>query len=55
MKVLLTVNRCSNVAQSESLSGNVRRFYLAAELDEWNYAPSGINKLDGSTLDASGR
>lgn len=55
MKVLLTVNRCSNVTQTESLSGNVRRFYLAAETVEWNYAPSGINKLNGSRLDAYGR
>lgn len=31
-------------------SGNVRRYYVASEEVEWNYAPTGVSILDSSLL-----
>jgi manganese oxidase len=31
--------------QGFKFSGNVRRYYVAAEIDTWNYAPSGMYRI----------
>jgi len=54
MKVYLTVKDCGGIPE-EHLSGRVRRYFLSAELVEWNYAPTGRNMMDGSRLDLPGR
>lgn len=51
----LIVHDCHNFVQTEKLSGKVRSYYLAAEVEDWNYAPSGINMYDGSNLTEPGR
>lgn len=50
MKVFLIVHDCGNYTSPDQLKGNVREYYIAAETEEWNYAPSGINAFDGKDL-----
>jgi len=40
---------------SFDFSGNVRRYYVAAELVDWNYAPTGWDNYMGLPLDQSWR
>ncbi|XP_052788746.1 ferroxidase HEPHL1-like [Mya arenaria] len=42
MEVLLTVKDCGKVSPQQ-LSGRVRRYFLSAEVEDWNYAPTGRN------------
>jgi len=51
MKVFLNVQDCGNFSSPEEVQGEVREYYIAAETEEWNYAPSGVNKFDGKDLD----
>lgn len=55
MSAYLTVLDCHNYTQAEQLSGNVRSYYLAAEMEEWNYATSGLDMFSGQRLDQPGR
>jgi manganese oxidase len=36
--------------QGFRFSGNVRRYYVAAEIDTWNYAPSGKYQVSFSLI-----
>ncbi|WAQ95424.1 HEPH-like protein [Mya arenaria] len=49
MKVYLTVRDCGGV-MPEQLSGRVRTHFLSAEMEDWNYAPSGRNLFDDRDL-----
>lgn len=40
---------------NEHLSGNIRKFYLSAETEVWDYAPSGENMFDGGSLTGEGK
>jgi hypothetical protein len=56
MEVFFTVKSCySKTPVQDQLSGNIRHYYLAAELEEWDYAPSGMNLYDGKNLTEPGR
>ena len=48
-KVLNTCGR----APEEKTSGKTRRYYIAAVKMEWDYAPTGMDALDGKKLDQS--
>jgi len=39
-----------NPLPSESLTGNVREYFIAAEEILWNYGPSGKNGVTGKNL-----
>lgn len=50
MKVLLHINECVTDNVDEQLNKRVRNYFLAAEEQEWDYAPSGRNMFDGTSL-----
>lgn len=55
MKVFLSVKSCYGTGHfNDQLSGKVRRYFLAAEDEDWNYAPSGTNLFDGMSLTEPG-
>jgi hypothetical protein len=48
--VLLSTLSCSAAGQSQRQSGSssrTRTYYLAAEEIDWDYAPSGMNQING--------
>ena len=55
MNALLSVKDCRNYTVHDPLSGNVRSYFLSAETEMWNYAPSGINVYDGGSLTEPGK
>ena len=55
MNAVLTVMDCRNYTMHEALSGNVRNYFLSAETELWDYAPSGLNLYDGGSLIESGK
>jgi len=55
MSAYLVVHDCGNYTLTQQLNNKVRNVYLAAEVEEWNYAPSGLNKYDKTPLTTSGR
>ena len=40
---------------NEHLSGNIRQYYLSAETEVWDYAPSRENMFDGGLLTGEGK
>ena len=36
--------------QGFNFSGNIRRYYIAAEIDTWNYAPSGMYRVSSPLI-----
>ncbi|XP_045213557.2 ferroxidase HEPHL1-like [Mercenaria mercenaria] len=55
MKVFLTVKSCqSRNTGPNQLSGKVRHFFFAAEMEECDYAPSGRNLYDNKDLTEPG-
>ncbi|KAH3853725.1 hypothetical protein DPMN_096257 [Dreissena polymorpha] len=47
MKVYLTVEDCGKQISSQ-LNGKVREYFIMAETEEWNYAPSGVNAFQSN-------
>ncbi|KAL4239418.1 hephaestin-like 1 [Mactra antiquata] len=54
MKMLFSVKKCYGSNDIEPLSGKVRNYYMSAENEEWDYAPYGTNKYDGTSLTEPG-
>ena len=54
MTATYSVNVCPRPQSLQVLpmepSGAIRRYYIAAVEIEWDYAPSGIDKITGETL-----
>ena len=55
MNALLSVRDCRNYTVHDPLSGNVRNYFLSAEKEIWDYAPSGLNMYDGGSLIEPGK
>lgn len=55
MQAFFDVTTCGKTQPKETLNGITRKYYIAAEEVEWDYAPSGLNKYDGGTLLDIGR
>ena len=55
MRAFLTVKECGYLRVSEHLSGTVRKVFLAAETEVWDYASSGLNLYDGGSLIEAGK
>ncbi|XP_062869627.1 ferroxidase HEPHL1 [Trichomycterus rosablanca] len=55
MQALFQVSHCGGQTNSVTMDGTVRKYYIAAELVPWNYAPSGIDALTHVSLTESGR
>ncbi|XP_053501525.1 ferroxidase HEPHL1-like isoform X2 [Ictalurus furcatus] len=56
MQALFHVSLCAGKTNSVTpLNGIVRKYFIAAELVRWNYAPSGIDRLTKVSLTESGR
>ena len=52
MESFININRCPHIRPMEpKLFGKVREYYIAAEEEEWSYAPSGLNKFNGLPLE----
>ena len=47
-----TVNTCGKVPTTKTPE-NVRRYYIAAVEEEWDYAPTGRDVLEGKPLEES--
>ena len=41
--------------KTETLTGKIRKYYIAAEEELWDYAPSGMDKFNGGSLTMEGR
>ncbi|KAI5629257.1 hephaestin-like protein 1 isoform X1, partial [Silurus asotus] len=55
MQAFFSVSQCAGVTNSSTtLNGKVRKYFIAAELVQWNYAPSGIDSLTNVSLNESG-
>ena len=50
MNAILSVDDCKNYTAHDALSGTVRNYFLSAETEIWDYAPSGLNMYDGGSL-----
>ncbi|XP_066475399.1 ferroxidase HEPHL1 [Tiliqua scincoides] len=48
------VKACGQSITAHSLSGQERRYFIAAERILWDYGPSGIDKFTGQPLNATG-
>ncbi|RMC20366.1 hypothetical protein DUI87_01215 [Hirundo rustica rustica] len=55
MEALYEVRPCSRQAVSPSLDGRVRKYYIAAKEVQWDYGPSGLNRISGKQLSDTGR
>ncbi|XP_076876686.1 ferroxidase HEPHL1 [Brachyhypopomus gauderio] len=56
MQALLRVTPCAGQNDSlTTLNGTTRKYYIAAEILQWNYAPSGIDQLNNVFLNDSQR
>lgn len=56
MQALFNVSTCAGETDFVSpLNGTVRKYFIAAELVQWNYAPSGIDSLTNVSLNESER
>nr|XP_015196687.1 PREDICTED: hephaestin-like protein 1 [Lepisosteus oculatus] len=54
MQAFYEVSSCGQGSSKSPPSGKTRKYYIAAEEQLWNYAPSGYNVFDGVALNASG-
>ncbi|XP_071089861.1 hephaestin-like protein [Haliotis cracherodii] len=54
MEAFLTVDNCNAFPRVDIRVDNIRRYYIAAEEEMWDYAPSGRNKYDGGDLTEEG-
>ena len=52
MQAKYKVNTCNRNPELKT-PGKTRRYYIAAFEMEWDYAPSGLDALDGKKLDQS--
>lgn len=50
MQGFFEVSACGSAASPTEAPGTERRFYIAAEEMEWNYAPSGMNYMNNASL-----
>lgn len=55
MAALYEVRPCSRQAEAPSLEGRVRKYFIAAKDVQWDYAPSGLDRLTGKQLSDTGR
>lgn len=56
MQALFNVSLCAGETDSvPPLNGTVRKYFIAAELVQWNYAPSGADSLTNVSLNETGR
>lgn len=55
MQALFQVSQCTGETDTTTGTGMVRKYYIAAELVAWNYAPSGIDTLTHKPLTENGR
>ena len=57
MSAFLNISSCGERTKLGAGNGkrNSRWYYLAVEEEEWDYGPSGLNKLTGTPLNQSGR
>lgn len=49
MQGFYEVSTCGSVTSPAAAPGTERRFYIAAEEMDWNYAPSGKNYMENDT------
>ncbi|XP_060752141.1 ferroxidase HEPHL1-like [Tachysurus vachellii] len=56
MQALFNVSQCAGETNSSvtPLNGTVRKYFIAAELVRWNYAPSGTDSFTNVSLNESG-
>jgi len=47
LSVLFLASAWASDAKADSSSGKVHTYYIAADEVEWDYAPSGMNKMMG--------
>uniref|UniRef100_A0A4W3IUZ5 ferroxidase n=1 Tax=Callorhinchus milii TaxID=7868 RepID=A0A4W3IUZ5_CALMI len=52
MQTLFTVKVCGANSTETSLTGKERKYFIAAEMDLWKYAPSTYNQFTNQPLDA---
>lgn len=50
-----SVGNCKGDISHPRMTGQQRRYFIAAEKILWDYAPQGYNKFSGLPLNASGR
>ncbi|CAM4556627.1 unnamed protein product [Leuciscus chuanchicus] len=50
MQGFYEVSTCGSATSPSEAPGTERRFYIAAEEMDWNYAPSGMNYMENETL-----
>lgn len=57
MKAFFNVHQCGRTKPpiKKSLTDKVRRYFIAVEEEEWDYAPSGNNLYEGGPLNAPDR
>uniref|UniRef100_A0A8C3P1A9 ferroxidase n=1 Tax=Cyanoderma ruficeps TaxID=181631 RepID=A0A8C3P1A9_9PASS len=54
MGALYEVRPCSRQAAAPSLDGRVRKYFIAAKEVQWDYGPSGLNRISGKQLSDTG-
>ncbi|XP_059820600.1 ferroxidase HEPHL1-like isoform X2 [Hypanus sabinus] len=54
MHALFVVQGCNHNDSETILTGKERRYFIAAELERWKYAPTNKNSFNGQPLDAEG-
>ncbi|XP_062909919.1 ferroxidase HEPHL1-like isoform X1 [Mobula hypostoma] len=54
MHALFVVQDCNRNVSEITLTGKERRYFIAAELERWKYAPTNKNSFNGQPLDAEG-
>lgn len=54
MQALFNVNDCRFHHSEITLTGKERKYFIAAELEQWNYGPTNKNTFNGQPLDAEG-
>lgn len=50
MQGFYEVSTCVSATSPSEAPATERRFYIAAEEMDWNYAPSGMNYMENETL-----
>lgn len=55
MGALYEVRPCSRQAPAPALEGRVRKYFIAAKEVQWDYGPSGLDRISGKQLSEEGR
>lgn len=55
MQAFYEVKSCGSEAEATVLPGVVRKYYMAAEKDLWDYAPSGKDLINNVSLTEADR